>query len=33
VDAFIERTTVQPGAVEELHQQRQGSDRSFPQNG
>jgi metal-responsive CopG/Arc/MetJ family transcriptional regulator len=32
VASILERTTVQPGAVEELHREREGSDRSFPQS-
>ena len=30
IDAILERTTVQPGAVDELHRERDDSDRSFP---
>lgn len=29
---IIERTTIQPEAVEELHRQRKETDRTFPQN-
>lgn len=32
VDAIIERTTVRPDAVEELHRQRRASDRAFPKD-
>lgn len=31
VEAILDRTSVQPGAVEELHSERETSDRSFPQ--
>lgn len=33
IDDIIERTTVRPGAVEDLHRQRRESDRAFPQKG
>ncbi len=32
VASILERTTVQPEAVEELHREREASDRSFPQS-
>lgn len=32
VEEIIERTTVHPDAVEELHRQRKTSDRTFPQD-
>jgi hypothetical protein len=31
IEAILDRTSVQPGAVEELHAERESSDRSFPQ--
>lgn len=32
VETILDRTTVQPGAVEDLHAERDASDRSFPQS-
>jgi metal-responsive CopG/Arc/MetJ family transcriptional regulator len=32
VETILDRTTVQPGAVEALHAERDASDRSFPQS-
>lgn len=32
VEKILDRTTVQPDAVEDLHAERDASDRSFPQS-
>jgi len=32
VETILDRTTVQPGAVGDLHAERDASDRSFPQS-